>query len=211
MAGNGLGRGGAHPSAAAAFLVRHCGPAAGAKFRGLGSNFWIAWCSYSGKLKAQGKNHPCTGPIMKNHPQSVVRARRLRRGFSLLEMVIVLGIIALILGGAIALMGNVGEGAKMQRVDQDFNSIGSALRMYKINNNTYPTTAQGLKALVDRPSTTPAPRRWTQLMKAVPKDPWNNEYDYRFPGSRDASEFEIISRGKDGMAGTADDLSSQQD
>jgi general secretion pathway protein G len=146
---------------------------------------------------------------MKNHSQSLVRSRRLRRGFSLLEMVIVLGIIALILGGAIALMGNVGEGAKMQRVDQDFNSIGSALRMYKINNNTYPTTAQGLKALVERPGTTPAPRRWTQLMKQVPKDPWNNEYDYRFPGSRDASEFELISRGKDGQSGTGDDMSSQ--
>lgn len=140
---------------------------------------------------------------------SAVRARRFRRGFSLLEMVIVLGIIALILGGAIALMGNVGEGAKLTRVDSDFNSIGNALRMYKINNNTYPTTAQGLKALVERPTSTPVPRRWTQLMKSVAKDPWGNEYDYRFPGSKDATEYEIISRGKDGQSGTADDMSSQ--
>jgi general secretion pathway protein G len=135
--------------------------------------------------------------------------RRLRAGFTLLEIVIVLGIIAVLLGGSIALIGNLGEGAKIQRVEGDFNAIGAALKTYKLNAGSYPTTQQGLKALVEKPGATPVPRRWTQLADAVPKDPWGNEYIYRFPGRRNSSEFEIISKGKDGMEGTDDDFSSQ--
>ena len=130
-------------------------------------------------------------------------------GFTLLEMVIVLGIIALILGGAVGLMGKIGEGAKVQRVDSDFNSITSALKMYKVNNGTYPTQAQGIKALVDMPGGSPAPRRWTRLMDKVPLDPWGNEYGYLFPGRKDPTEFEIISKGADGQEGGTADYSSQ--
>lgn len=139
--------------------------------------------------------------------QSSIR-RRISRGFTLLEMVIVLGIIAVLLGGSIALIGGVGEGAKLQRVDQDFLAIGNALKTYKLNAGTYPSTAQGLKALVERPTGSPQPRRWTKIMDRVPTDPWNNDYGYLFPGRKDPSEFEIISRGKDGVEG-GDDYSSQ--
>jgi len=123
----------------------------------------------------------------------------------------ILPLVVLVLGGAIVLTRNVSETAKLTRIDAEFASIGNSLRMYKLNNNTYPTTAQGLRALVDRPVSTPVPRRWTQLMTAVPKDPWNNEYEYRFPGRKDQTEYELISRGKDGVLGTVDDLSSQDD
>lgn len=135
--------------------------------------------------------------------------RRFAAGFSLLEMVIVLGIIAVILGGAIAVIGNVGEGAKLQRVKGDFQSISSALRMYKINAGAYPTTGQGLQALVEKPTSTPVPKAWTQLSRAVPEDPWGQPYGYKFPGTKDPSEFELISKGKDLTEGTEDDLSSQ--
>jgi len=140
--------------------------------------------------------------------QSPIR-RRSNAGFTLLEMVIVLGIIALILGGSITFMGRISESAKVGRVDSDFASITSALKMYKVNNGNYPSTQQGLKALVEKPSGTPAPRRWSKIMDKVPLDPWNNEYGYKFPGSKDATEFELISKGADGQEGGETDYSSQ--
>lgn len=137
------------------------------------------------------------------------RIKNSRRGFTLLEMVIVLGIIGLIIGGAIGVMGKVGEGAAIQRVKGDFNSLGSVLKMYKINNGFYPSTAQGLKALVTRPGGSPVPKSWTALADSVPRDPWGEEYIYRFPGSKVASEFELVTKGKDTQLGTEDDKSSQ--
>ncbi len=134
-----------------------------------------------------------------------------RSGFSLLEMVIVLGIIAVIIGGAITVMGRVGEGGKRTRVSGDFNSIGAALRMYQTNNGRFPMTAQGLDALVEKPSSTPVPKRWVKLLDRVPVDPWQTEYGYKFPGSEDPSMFEIISMGPDMTEGTEDDISSQKD
>ena len=130
-------------------------------------------------------------------------------GFTLLEMVIVLGIIAMILGGAIFAMRNIGDSAKLTQADNDFKSLQSALAMYKLNAGNFPTTQQGLKALNEKPSTAPAPRRWTKILDKLPLDPWGNEYVYRFPGKKDPSDFEIISKGKDGQEGTDDDLSSQ--
>ena len=140
--------------------------------------------------------------------RNVIRGRA-AAGFTLLEMVIVLGIIAVLLGGSIALITSVPDGAKIQRVEQDFLAIGNALKTYKINAGSYPTTAQGLNALIDKPGGQPQPARWTQVMKKLPTDPWGNEYDYLFPGRKDPSEFEIISKGKDGTEGGEQDFSSQ--
>jgi general secretion pathway protein G len=143
--------------------------------------------------------------------QSSLAKIRRRAGFTLLEMVIVLGIIAVLMGGSIALIGKVKEGAKLQRVGADFNAISSSLEIYHNNAGFYPSTQQGLKALVTRPSGSPAPKRWTSVAKSVPTDPWGKEYGYRFPGKRDNNSFEIFSSGPDGMDNTADDLSSQDD
>lgn len=136
---------------------------------------------------------------------------RRKAGFTLLEMVIVLGIIAMILGGAIFAMRGIGDAAKLKQVEADFKSLESALQMYKLNAGQYPTSSQGLKALVDKPSSTPVPRRWVQVMSKVQPDPWGSPYAYRFPGKKRANEFELVSKGPDGMENTADDLSSQDD
>lgn len=150
---------------------------------------------------------------MKLHPTStsVRRPRTPARGFTLLEMVIVLGIIAMILGGAIFAMRGIGDAAKMKQVDADFKSLESALQMYKLNAGMYPTTQQGLKALQEKPGGTPQPRVWVQVMSKIPDDPWSSPYQYRFPGRKRANEFEIISKGPDGMENTGDDRSSQED
>jgi general secretion pathway protein G len=136
---------------------------------------------------------------------------RRKAGFTLLEMVIVLGIIAMILGGAIFAMRGIADSAKLRQVEADFKSFESALAMYKLNAGSFPTTQQGLKALVEKPTSTPVPRRWSQIMKKLPPDPWGAEYGYRFPGKKVASDFEMFSKGKDGQEGTEDDLSSQDE
>ena len=136
---------------------------------------------------------------------------RLRRnsGFTLLEMVIVLGIIAMILGGAIFAMKGISGNAKMAQVEADFKAIDTSLMSYQLLAGNFPTTQQGLQSLVNKPTSTPVPRRWNQISKKVPLDPWKNEYGYRFPGSKNAAEPEIFSKGPDGIDKTADDISSQ--
>ena len=149
---------------------------------------------------------------MKLHPtHSPRRPRRHAAGFTLLEMVIVLGIIAMILGGAIFSMNKIGDSAKLSQVEADFKSFESALSMYKLNGGQFPTTQQGLKALKEKPTTQPLPRRWSPVMTKVPNDPWGAEYIYRYPGKKRANDYEIISKGPDGQEGTDDDLSSQDE
>jgi len=141
--------------------------------------------------------------------QSPSRQIRRNAGFTLLEMVIVLGIIAMILGGAIFSMRGIGNSAKHTQVRNDCAALRNALDMYKLNGGQYPTTQQGLKALVDKPTSAPIPRMWSRIADKVPLDPWGSEYQYRFPGKKNANDFEITSRGEDGQEGTSDDISSQ--
>jgi general secretion pathway protein G len=82
-------------------------------------------------------------------------------------------------------------------VDSDIEAISMQLRTYEMLNYRMPSTEQGLSALVSQPATEPRPRRWKQLMKEVPLDPWGNEYVYRNPG-KGGSGFEIYSLGPDG-------------
>lgn len=136
--------------------------------------------------------------------------RRRRHGFTLLEMVIVLGIISMILGGAIYAVKGIGEGAKLQRVKGDMQSLDNTLRTYKMAAGSYPTTQQGLKALKEKPTTAPVPKMWTRLQTKDIKDPWGNEYGYLFPGRTNSMEYEIICKGPDGKEGGDDDISSQK-
>jgi len=133
------------------------------------------------------------------------------RGFSLFEMVIVMGIIGVILGGAIYSMGKIGDAARIGAVDGNFTALSSNLDMYKINGKRYPTQQQGLEALIEKPSASPKPKRWIQTLDDPDKliDPWDTKYQYKYPGSKDPSRPEIISAGPDKQFGTDDDLSSQ--
>ena len=123
---------------------------------------------------------------------------RRRSGFTLLEMVIVLGIIAMIMGGAIFAMRGIAGGMKPTQAKADINAYLSALSVYKLNKGHYPSTQEGLKVLVD-----------TKAMKKLVLDPWGRDYIYRFPGKIDKNEPEIISLGEDGQENTADDINSQ--
>jgi len=128
---------------------------------------------------------------------SVTRHPRRQAGYTLFEIMLVLGIIAVLVGSAIyMLVGNI-DVAKDQRVENDIQAISMQLRTYEMLNYRKPTTDQGLKALVQPPTSDPKPRRWKQLMKDVPLDPWGNPYVYRNPGKLNPGGFDLYSLGPD--------------
>jgi general secretion pathway protein G len=108
-----------------------------------------------------------------------------------------LGIISILVGSAIYLLvGNV-DAAREQRVDADIQAISTQLRTYELQNFSFPTTSQGLEALVKKPSGEPVPRRWRQLMESVPLDPWGTPYQYAYPGKRNPKGYDLYSLGAD--------------
>lgn len=129
-----------------------------------------------------------------------------RAGFTLIEIVIVLTIISILAAGSIYMLkGNV-DVAKETRVDGDLQNIMTQLQLYEARNMRPPTTEQGLKALVEKPTTEPLPEKWTALLESVPKDPWGMEYKYRYPAQKAKKAYDVWSVGKDGADGTEDDI-----
>jgi general secretion pathway protein G len=91
------------------------------------------------------------------------------------------------------------------RVREDVQAIKTQLQLYESMNGFYPTTEQGLQALVIRPQRDPRPARWYQLFKELPKDPWWNGYIYRNPGVKNSGSYDLFSAGPDRQADTRDD------
>jgi type II secretion system protein G len=108
-----------------------------------------------------------------------------------------------------ALTGRVVDHQANTHVKADFATIRAALMSYRSIGGYYPTTMQGLKALIEKPTSNPIPKMWERSFSTYPLDPWGNAYGYKYPGTMDKSEFEIISKGSDGIEGTPDDISSQ--
>jgi general secretion pathway protein G len=134
------------------------------------------------------------------------RPRRHPAAYTLFEIMLVLGIIAVLVGSAIYLLvGNL-DVAKEARVDADIKSISTQLRTYEMQNLRPPTTEQGLQALVTRPSGDPAPRRWKQLLQEIPLDPWGSPYKYYSPGRKNPTGFDLFSIGPDRTEGGGDDI-----
>jgi general secretion pathway protein G len=134
-----------------------------------------------------------------------MKSRSNNSGFTLLEIMLVVTIIALLLTTAIfKLKGNV-EYAKHTAVSADVQSIGTQLKLYESMNGFFPTTEQGLMALVVQADSDPKPTRWYQLFSEVPKDPWRNEYIYRNPGTKNPNGYDLFSAGPDRRADTPDD------
>ena len=134
-----------------------------------------------------------------------MRTRTNQSGFTLLEIMLVVTIIALLLGAAIYKLGGNVEYAKATRVAADMQGINTQLKLYESMNGFMPTTEQGLKALVQQPSTEPRPTRWYQLYKEIPRDPWQNEYVYLNPGRKNPTGYDLYSAGQDRKPDTADD------
>ncbi|MFL6519408.1 MAG: type II secretion system major pseudopilin GspG [Chthoniobacterales bacterium] len=127
------------------------------------------------------------------------------KAFTLLEIMLVISIIVVLLGVAINKLGNQVGFAKGVAVRADVNAIGTQLKLYESVNGFYPTTEQGLQALVTQPSSEPRPSHWYQLFKEIPKDPWGNNYIYLNPGRKNPNGYDLYSAGPDRKADTADD------
>jgi general secretion pathway protein G len=111
-----------------------------------------------------------------------------------------------ILGGlGISKLGNTTAIAKTMRVQADVQAIKTQLQLYESMNGFFPTTEQGLQALVTQPQNDPRPTRWYQLFKELPKDPWGSDYIYRNPGLKNPGGYDLYSAGADRQADTSDD------
>ncbi|HNR50141.1 MAG: Type II secretion system protein G precursor [Deltaproteobacteria bacterium ADurb.BinA179] len=127
------------------------------------------------------------------------------KGFTLLELlvvIVILGILATYVGTKI--MGRPDE-ARQTQARVQIQALENALNMYRLDNSDYPSTEQGLKALVEKPVGGNVPRNWREggyLDKPrVPKDPWNYDYGYLCPGVRNPNGFDLFSYGADGQPG----------
>ena len=122
-------------------------------------------------------------------------------GFTLVEIVIVLTIIAVLAGGSIYMLKGLIGDAQGQRIQSDIQTIKVALGAYERKNFFKPPTEeQGLAALVEKPTSDPQPEKWTQYLDQIPKDPWGNEYQYRYPAKRSKTDkFDLFSLNEDGV------------
>lgn len=127
-----------------------------------------------------------------------------RGGFTLIEIMVVLVIIGVLMALVVPnVMGRPDE-ARITVAKADLRSIASALDMYKLDNFNYPSTQQGLAALVKKPGGAPEAKHWKEggYLKKMPVDPWGNEYQYLSPGTHGA--YDLYTLGPKGKAGSRD-------
>ena len=126
-----------------------------------------------------------------------------RRGFTLIEIMVVMVILGILAGLIIPRIMGRPEEARRTKARIQIESIETALKLYKLDNGSYPTTEQGLQALVEPPSVDKLASAWREggyLEKGkVPKDPWDSEYVYLCPGIH--GDFDLVSYGADGETG----------
>jgi general secretion pathway protein G len=124
-----------------------------------------------------------------------------QRGFTLIEIMVVVVILSILAAIIVPRIMDRPDQARLVKASQDIRVIDSALKLYKLDNNIYPSTDQGLEALVTKPTTSPEPRNWKEggYLERLPKDPWGGDYLYLNPGVH--GEIDIFSLGADGQTG----------
>lgn len=137
--------------------------------------------------------------------ESAIHNPRSSMGFTLIEMLVVIVVIA-ILAGLVGPMvfHNVGD-AKLTAAKAQLELFGLALEQYRLDTDYYPSTAQGLEALRTLPGGEPDPRNWRgpYLKKSIPLDPWGRPYVYRSPGEVNPTGYDLLTYGRDGRPGGA--------
>jgi general secretion pathway protein G len=138
------------------------------------------------------------------------KRRNRAAGFTLIELLLVVVIIGILAAIVVPKLAGRGEDAKKAAASGDIKSLSTALTMYEVDNQMYPTTDQGLAALLQKPGGAPEPKTWKgpylQNQTEVPLDPWGNPYIYLRPGVKNTSGFDLFSAGPDAQPGTQDDV-----
>ncbi|ROZ79496.1 type II secretion system major pseudopilin GspG [Ramlibacter sp. WS9] len=131
---------------------------------------------------------------------TILRLRRaVQAGFTLIELMVVLVIIGVLAALIVPNVLDRAEDARATAAKTDVNNLMQALKLYKLDNQRYPTTEQGLQALLAKPGTGPIPPNWKPYVEKLPQDPWNHPYQYLNPGVK--GEIDVMSFGADGQAG----------
>lgn len=127
--------------------------------------------------------------------------RGLAYGFTLIEVMVVVVILAILATIVVPKIMDRPDDARIAKAKQDIRAIESALKLYKLDNMHYPTTDQGLEALVKQPSSGPAANNWRKggYLDSLPIDPWGHPYQYLSPGQH--GDFDLYSLGADGQPG----------
>lgn len=132
------------------------------------------------------------------------QGRSRQAGFNLIEIMVAIAIIGVLMAVVgVNVLGAL-DSAKIDASKGAMNNIKSALIMYKLDNGRYPTTSEGLQALISAPGSAKKPGKKYLDADAVPRDGWDNEFAYFSPGTRGSHEYEIISYGADGQEGGQD-------
>jgi general secretion pathway protein G len=124
-----------------------------------------------------------------------------QRGFTLIEIMVVVVILGILAAVVVPKIMDNPDKARVAKAKQDIRAIGGALDLYKLDNYSYPSTDQGIEALVSKPAGEPEARNWKQggYLDRLPKDPWGDEYHYLSPGSH--GDVDIFSYGADRRPG----------
>ena len=132
-------------------------------------------------------------------PVSAPDAHRRSRGFTLIELMVVLVIIGVLAALIVPnVLDRTGD-ARIVAARTDINNLVGALKLYKLDNQRYPSADQGLQSLVERPATEPVPPNWRRYLDKLPNDPWGKPYQYVNPGIK--GEIDVFSFGADGVSG----------
>ena len=123
-----------------------------------------------------------------------------QRGFSLIEIMVVIVIMGLLIGVVGPRVFQNVEKAQIETAKANMANLKTALDSYRLDNYRYPTTEQGLDALIMKPDVDPEPKKWRQYMDKLPRDPWDNDYQYISP-SDNGKPFDIYTLGADGVRG----------
>ena len=133
------------------------------------------------------------------------------KGFTLIELLLVITIIGVLAGLVIPRYVRRAEQAKVTAAQADISgNLAAALELYELDNGQFPTTAQGLRALLEKPAIPPVPGNWNgpYLRGKSLKDPWGTEYQYQCPSNKPGYDYFVLSHGPDGVAGGEDDCSN---